>query len=293
MRIPKPWLLSMLLCTGAACGAETTAPDADTASDAAPLEEVALGADEAKLDEAARSLRVTPLSDVVGARAATATIRVLRTRAEYRAYFGHAAPAEVDFAREWVAFYAAGQKPTGGFSAAIDGITLRRGVLVVATHLETPGAGCAVTEALTRPFALVRFARPVPPPRAFAATHRTVASTCEPPPPPPGPAPTPVVVDPARLAGSWEATGMADSGHPVEPAPPGTFQVFGADHTVQLGCGTGPAGTWQLDASGTTIVVTLGGGSVVVNWVVVQLDDTTLAYVEGGDIFYYRRAACP
>jgi hypothetical protein len=96
--------------------------------------------------------------DDVGS-AASREVRVLiRTASGYRAYFGHPAPATVDFRREWVIFYAAGTKPTGGYQASVLSLTLNDRDLLAVTRLVSPGQGCAVTQALTAPHVLVKFA---------------------------------------------------------------------------------------------------------------------------------------
>ena len=110
------------------------------------------------------------------------------------------------------------------------------------------------------------------------------------------PPPSPVVVkDPSQLVGIWEATTMADSGHDPKPLPPGTFFVFGADSKITLGCSdAAPSGKWTLDPTRTTIHVTLGNGSVQVNWVVLDLNIDNFTFVEGGDLFTLaRRPSCP
>jgi len=85
--------------------------------------------------------------------------RVLLTSArEYAALFGHEAPKSVDFGREWVVFYSAGIKPTGGYDASVLDIRLTENgrSLLVTTSLVSPGPGCIVTLALTKPYALVK-----------------------------------------------------------------------------------------------------------------------------------------
>src|SRR5438552_217832 len=57
--------------------------------------------------------------DDVGARGASERRAVIRTREAYEGYFGHAPPTGVDFPRQWVIFYAAGTKPSGGYEATV------------------------------------------------------------------------------------------------------------------------------------------------------------------------------
>ena len=107
------------------------------------------------------------------------------------------------------------------------------------------------------------------------------------------PPPTPVMIDPELLVGVWEGESFSDSGNPPEPVPPGHYYVFSADGTIALGCGTQPGGTWSVDSNGYTINVALGGGTVSLQWVVIALDAMKLSFVEGGDIFNFKRSACP
>src|SRR6185295_17676097 len=54
-------------------------------------------------------------TDDVGAPASKESRTLIRSARGYQSLFGHAPPAAVDFSREWVMFYAAGTKPTGGY----------------------------------------------------------------------------------------------------------------------------------------------------------------------------------
>ena len=82
---------------------------------------------------------------------------LIRSAAEYESLFGHAPPAEVDFAGgDVVVFYSAGVQNTGGYEASIDSIDRRGRVLRVQTRLVSPGEGCITTDALTTPYVLVK-----------------------------------------------------------------------------------------------------------------------------------------
>jgi len=105
----------------------------------------------------ASTIAFQEFSDDVGDRAATETRTLIRTARGYESYFGHAPPARVDFSREWVIFYAAGTKPTGGYDASVLALLRSGGTLIAITELVSPGAGCAVTQALTSPHVLVKF----------------------------------------------------------------------------------------------------------------------------------------
>ena len=97
-------------------------------------------------------------NDDVATRATTETRIVIRTQQGYTSVFGHAAPAGVDFARQWVIFYAAGTKPTGGYDAHILSIIRAGDKMLAVTELVSPGSGCAVTQSLTAPYVLVKLA---------------------------------------------------------------------------------------------------------------------------------------
>ncbi|HET6147583.1 MAG TPA: protease complex subunit PrcB family protein [Polyangia bacterium] len=97
-------------------------------------------------------------NDDVGSRAATEARMLVKTQQGYLALFGHSAPADVDFSRQWVIFYAAGTRPTGGYDANVLSLTRAGDKLVAVTELVSPGAGCAVTQAFTSPYVLIKFA---------------------------------------------------------------------------------------------------------------------------------------
>jgi hypothetical protein len=94
--------------------------------------------------------------DDVGALATTESRVLIRNARGYQAFFGHAAPAAVDFSSEWVMFYAAGTKPTGGYDASFLAVLRAGGSLIAITRLGSPGASCGTTQALTTPYALIK-----------------------------------------------------------------------------------------------------------------------------------------
>jgi len=96
------------------------------------------------------------------------------------------------------------------------------------------------------------------------------------------------------LPGVWEGVGMANGGNPVEPVPPGFFNVFFEDGKFTFKCGQPSNVTWKLIEKWgfPTVEVTLSPGSVVY-WVIQEITETSLHYIEGGDSFFYeRRADC-
>ena len=105
----------------------------------------------------AATIAFTPFSDDVGKQAATESRALIRSAGGYQSFFGHAAPAGVDFSREWVMFYAAGTKPTGGYEASFLAVLRAGPSLIAITQLMSPGAACGTTQAFTTPYALIKF----------------------------------------------------------------------------------------------------------------------------------------
>ena len=65
----------------------------------------------------------------------------------------------VDFSREIVVLVAMGQRPSGGYAVAIDGVFEADGRLYVRVNERSPGQSCFVTAALTQPVDAVRVPR--------------------------------------------------------------------------------------------------------------------------------------
>ncbi len=70
---------------------------------------------------------------------------------------GKEAPAEVDWNEEWVVYYAAGTRGTGGYEANVLKVSLSASAktITVSNETVTPGLSCVVTEAFTSPATLV------------------------------------------------------------------------------------------------------------------------------------------
>jgi hypothetical protein len=107
--------------------------------------------------EAAPELMVQPFEDPEGIAAVGdgEVRRSIRSDAQYERVFGHAPPDGVDLSGRTVAiFYTPGVQRTGGYEASFEKVEVRRRTLVVTTRLTSPGPNCAVTDALTHPYAL-------------------------------------------------------------------------------------------------------------------------------------------
>ncbi|HUS67032.1 MAG TPA: protease complex subunit PrcB family protein [Kofleriaceae bacterium] len=165
-------LLASLLSLGlAACAAES-APEGDL-----PIGD-ATGEDLGKADHT--GLQLTKLDADVGTDRRTDGGRaILTSAASWESYLGTTAPADVDFSREWVAFYGSGVQNTGGHQASIFGVrTLSDGGLLIETEAVAPGAFCVVTQALTTPHTVVKFAIPSPRPTWAVADHHDRVQDC-------------------------------------------------------------------------------------------------------------------
>jgi hypothetical protein len=117
-------------------------------------------------DSGLTSIPFTVFADDVGDKAGGERHVLFKSREAYASFFGHAPPAAVDFAHDWAIFYAAGTKPTGGYTARVISIGTRpvanESLLQVVTNLESPGPSCAVSSGVTAPQVLVKIAAPAP-----------------------------------------------------------------------------------------------------------------------------------
>lgn len=111
-------------------------------------------------------IKFSAFADNIGSAGKAETRKTFSSRSGYRSYFGHNPPPGVNFAIEWVVFYSAGVRNTGGYRASIDNISTSTSGLTlrVTTVLRSPGPGSRVTMALTKPYVLVKFRRPTPTP---------------------------------------------------------------------------------------------------------------------------------
>jgi hypothetical protein len=107
---------------------------------------------------------------------------VVTSADSFEEYFGVPVPDSVNFDKEWVAFYGLGTRNTGGFSARITGVSNlpNWGGMVLETQDASPGADCFVTQAITWPYTLVKFAAPDPTPTWFVVDSDSEVYKCGP-----------------------------------------------------------------------------------------------------------------
>ena len=98
----------------------------------------------------------------IGSAGTVETRRAIKSEKDYTSFFGHTPPASVDFNRDWVIFYSAGTRSTGGYAASIASITFTTSgkTMKITTALESPGPRCIVNQLVTRPAVLVKIAAP-------------------------------------------------------------------------------------------------------------------------------------
>jgi hypothetical protein len=110
-------------------------------------------------DATTTAITTTVFSDPNADVPTTAAHRIFTSARSYRIYFGHDAPASVDFAKSWVAFYGAGMQTSGGYAATIPSVSrsVSGKTIKITTSLQSPGNDCMVTMALTNPHVFVKF----------------------------------------------------------------------------------------------------------------------------------------
>lgn len=169
--------LASLLLAAAACAPSS---DVDEGSDLPFEEEGAV--DTGKADQIGIDLIALDDAAIGNDRLERGGRAIITSAGSWRRYFGTAAPASVDFGREWVAFYGSGLKNTGGYAAEIVGLSLlpEDGGLVLQTRDVSPGPDCIVTQAFTTPHAIVKFAAPTPRPTWAVADHESETRRCSP-----------------------------------------------------------------------------------------------------------------
>lgn len=118
---------------------------------------------------------------------APAGLTVLKTKAQYKAFFGSNPPASVNFNQSWVLHYSMGVENTGGYKAEIVGVD-RTGTgsnkkLTITTRDTSPGQACVVTQSLTNPQMTVKINKqtsslPIEQSATFETTDCSVPDWC-------------------------------------------------------------------------------------------------------------------
>lgn len=104
--------------------------------------------------------------------------KIFTTATAYYNYFGHDAPADVDFYYDWVVFYSAGDKASDGYTAKIELAYVSGSTLYVKTRLESPADNCSVSQTSTTPHAFARFSKPYPRPKTVRYSRHDATLYC-------------------------------------------------------------------------------------------------------------------
>jgi hypothetical protein len=118
-------------------------------------------------------LSFLPFDARVGVLPATPVSAVLHSALEYERLVGRPAPAEIDFSREWVAFYSAGVQHTTAAVASIAAIGLIEDGqgLRIATRLSMPAVSAGSGSGRMVPYTMAKFRRPPSQPRKVEWVH--------------------------------------------------------------------------------------------------------------------------
>lgn len=172
MRLVNLFIASTLLAT-AACASEM--PEGEL-----PFEGEADGL--AKADAATIAFTELEFAAIDHARLNKGGTMIITSKSAWKRVMGTDAPKEINFAKEWVAFFGTGSKNTGGFSAAITGISYYAnvGAIVLDTKATSPGFDCIVTQAFTTPHTVVKFDIPAPRPTFALASNKNETRRCSP-----------------------------------------------------------------------------------------------------------------
>ena len=109
-----------------------------------------------------------------------AKVGVIKSAAAWEDVFGVEPPADLDFAKHWAVYYAAGARSSGGYQARVDRVRLSDtgGTLKIAAVLDSPGRTCLVTRQVTFPSTVVRIDRPARAPGANRYARSTNVVEC-------------------------------------------------------------------------------------------------------------------
>lgn len=112
----------------------------------------------------------------------TERVAIIKTKTRWREVFGSAAPASVNFNKQWVAVYTTGARNSGGYTASVTKIRLSASgkTMTVVTNIDSPGPHCLVTQAITFPYAVVAFKKPATAPTSTRSSKQSSTYTCDP-----------------------------------------------------------------------------------------------------------------
>ncbi len=109
------------------------------------------------------------------------SFRVFTSRRAFNDTYGFTGHLDVDFRYQWVFVYQAGSQPTGGYIPGILDITRWNNRIRFYTQLASPGNGCFVTQAESRPYVVVAFRKPTRPGAVrLSVVHGEIVNDCEP-----------------------------------------------------------------------------------------------------------------
>jgi hypothetical protein len=137
--------------------------------------ELVEGSDDSKTDQP--DLAMTTL-DVTRPKSNVGKVGVIKSKKAFKDAFGVDAPSSVNFSDEWVVYYAAGLKTSGGYEATVKRIRLSDTgkTLKITTDLKSPGPSCPVTAAITYPYAVVKIKKPTSPTPTTNRYYRDVST---------------------------------------------------------------------------------------------------------------------
>lgn len=172
------------------------------------------------------SVALTPFDAPIGDRRFDGGLEILTSADRYVEELGAEPPADIDFDNEWVVFFGLGVRNTGGFGASIDSLEYYAGfgALVVRTREVSPGFDCIVTQALTNPYALYRFAKPSRA-RWYTSRHESESRRC-------GPSPEELQSDLADSRAKWDTQVLAAGGNYTYTREFHSFLGFSARTTI-------------------------------------------------------------
>ncbi len=139
------------------------------------------GSDDSKTDQT--DMVLTPVDFDQPTHAESVRVGVIKTKTAWKGVFGVDPPSSINFQKQWVAYYTAGELSSSGFQANISRVRLSDSgsSLKITTRLDQPGFGCTVLPVLTTPYTIVKFDKPARAPTAnrYTAESRTVSCGME------------------------------------------------------------------------------------------------------------------